>query len=94
MAVNCFDTKAVLDEVAIYVPISGKEVEEINKRLLMLATRAVPPVWGYAGMLLTKAKSHDIEDRCDIEVLICKWEIIPEVATKAFRAWNADRLAK
>lgn len=94
MAVNWFDAKAVLDEVAMYVPISGKEVEEIHKRLLALATRTTPPVWGYAGMLLDAAKDRDTEDWCHLNFLITHWENSPILARKEFDDWNADRLAK
>lgn len=89
-----FDNEGVLREMANYLPISSDEIDAINSRLLVLSTQTVPPVWGYAGMLLSLAKVDVIDDFDDINVIIAGWESDPALAEEQFRVWNEARLAE
>lgn len=89
-----FDTDAVLAEMGELIDILPEELAAVEKRLTALATRSVPPVWGYAGLLMELVVGGDIMYVSEVYSAIEEWIRHPGVAEKAFRDWNTERLAK
>ena len=76
------------------IDILPEEIQAVEKRITALATRTVPPVWGYAGVLLDMVEDGDIENVFDVYGEIQDFIDHPDMAEREFREWNAGRLAK
>jgi hypothetical protein len=94
MKVNLFNAGAVLAEVAKNIDMLPEEKRAIEKRFNALAVATMPPVWGYAGMLLALVNDKDVKDVFDVYATINEWRRDPELTGKFFLDWNAERLAK
>lgn len=92
--INWLSYADVLERVEVHTGSTPADIAEIEARLLRLATRTRPPVWGYTGMLLDLVYRDEINDMDDIEKTVSKWEEYPVAANACFNDWDADRLAK
>ena len=88
------DADAILKEMATMIDMMPEETEAVYQRLLRLAASTVPPVWGYAGMLLALAKHGHMDDVFQVYAEINMWRDDPAHADELFQNWNAERLAK
>lgn len=94
MSADYSDADAVLNSLADKIDILPEEIQAISKRLHALATATLPPVWGYAGMLLSLVDKGEVGDVFDVYDAVYQWRANPDVAEKVFRVFNAERLAK
>lgn len=90
--VEWFDEVGLVNKLGHEIGLSESQVTDVIGRITVLATRSVPPVWGYAGMLVDLEAAGVIDDRADVDVIIDGWRDDPELAEAQFRIWNEARL--
>lgn len=94
MSADYSDADAVLNSLADKIDILPEEIQAISKRLHALSTSTVPPVWGYAGVLLSLVDDKQISDVFGIYATVEKWRDRPAIGNHHFHVWNTKRLAK
>ena len=89
---NKYDTEIVLDKMAARIDILPEEMRAVRRRLDALATATKPPVWGYAGLLLTMAEEGRILDAYDVYATMATWRQVPTYAASMFDLWHREQL--
>ena len=92
--IDVFAYGQVLNEVAARIDIDVPDIEGVLARLMALAARTRPPVWGYAGMLLALVESGDILDLEGLLAEVTLWEYNPADANVFFNEWTKENVGR